>query len=101
VAVSVTIPQRHEEWWPDGAVKCFLCGDEFRLDRRPAVAWHGWHHHAERLTIVLHAECARSLGTHLIADGSLALVAGGGPDWWTRRARPLIAAALAAEEQRR
>ena len=99
--MTVTFPHRPEMWWPEGAVRCFLCGDQFRLERTPAVAWHGWSPDGECAVIFLHAECGRRLGMQLIGDGTLALVAGGGADYWTRLSRPLIAAALAAEERRR
>lgn len=86
----VTPAERGEAWAPKGP--CLTCGEEIPADR-PAVMWAG------AQDVILHAECARKLGVHLICDSREAELAGGG-HWWKRTLRALKSALVIQENRR-
>lgn len=89
--MSIVTPDERGEWWCPKE-PCLTCGQEIPADQ-PAVMWAG------ATDVILHVECARQLGVHLICDSREAELAGGG-HWW-RRALRALRASLVAQEGRR
>lgn len=88
--MSVVVPSERGEWWcPTGP--CLLCAQPIPASE-PAVMWAG------SQDVILHTECARKFGVHLISDAREAEMAGNG-HWWKRGLRA-VRAALTAQEQR-
>jgi hypothetical protein len=71
--------------------ECFRCAGSVR--NQPFVVWVG---HPGR-AIVLHADCARRVGCHLIQDSREAEIATGGKAWTARGVRAVRAGLLAQE----
>jgi hypothetical protein len=91
--VTVVLPhERREPWCPQDSV-CWYCGDEVAADR-PAVLWVG------ETSILLHPDCARSLGDHLIGDARECKLATGQHPWGRRAARAAGNAMRAQERTR-
>jgi hypothetical protein len=91
--MSAIVPADRRQWWAPQSDTCLYCHDPVPPDQ-VAVNWLGAEH------IILHPDCATSLGTHLIMDSRGAQLASGRQPW-TRRMTLALRSALQAEEARR
>ena len=85
----VLASERAEHWVPRDRI-CFYCGSQVP-DDGPLVIW------VDNGSLLLHPDCARRLGTHLICDSREAELASGRQPWTRRAGRVLRAAAMAEE----
>ena len=90
--MSIILPQDRDEWWVESAPQtCFSCSGVVPRDST-AVFWQG------QLGILLHIQCAQSLGVALIQDAREATLAKGGEPHWTMRAARAAGHALRLSE---
>lgn len=82
---------RGEHWAPESGA-CLYCGGD-AYQALPAVYWYG-----DGQAIILHGDCARKLGVHLIADSREAELSRGQP--WRSRAIQIVRSILTKEESR-
>ena len=87
---AVLPPELRDEFWIPSNRLCTYCG-ELVPSATTAVFW------LADPPILLHRDCARTLGTHLIMDSREAQLASGDHPWPRKAARVLRAALVAAE----
>ena len=90
--MSIVLPDEVAGHWVPKERTCFYCGEVVAADTI-GVIW------VDNGSLLLHPACARSLGTHFIADSREAELASGRQPW-TRRAGRALRAATVAEEAR-
>ena len=74
------------------SAECFKCGG--RVTGQPFVMWAGY----PGRCIVMHPDCARSIGCHLIQDAREADIASGTRQWTSRGMRAVRAGLLVQEQ---
>ena len=78
--MSALLPDDRGQWWAPASLWCFYCLEHVPPSE-PSVMWAG------TKTILLHLDCARKLGAHLIGDAREAEFASGAQPWARRAAR--------------